>query len=79
MWHLFLEIADAAPRLRGVLQYNILAVNQESAVQETGMNDLLRSMQVNAPASTPPSSQGTGTYCSTAVVVVATIFVVCML
>ena len=81
IWRLFLEIADAAPRLQGILQYNILAVNQVPAVQETGMNDLLRSIQVNALASEspPPTSQGTGTRYSTALMVLVALLVLYIL
>ena len=52
-WDLYLEIADAAPRLQRVPEYSILAVNQVPAVQQEGMNDLLRTLQVNALISTP--------------------------
>ena len=45
-WNIFLAIVDAAPRLREIPQYNILAVNLESSMQELGLNNLSRSIIV---------------------------------
>lgn len=77
-WRIYLEIADAAPRIQRVPQYNILAVNQVPAVQQAGMNDLLRSIQVNALATTQ-TSHGSGMHSSIAVVAVMVMLVLCML
>lgn len=78
IWQLYLEIADAAPRIQRVPQYNILAVNQAPTVQQEGMNDLLRFIQVDALASTPPS-QGNRLHFSSAVVAVMAMLVFCLL
>lgn len=77
-WRIYLEIADAASRIQRVPQYNILAVNQVPAVQQAGMNDLLRSIQVNALATTQPS-HGSGMHSSIAVVAVMVMLVLYML
>lgn len=45
-WNIFLAIADAAPHLKEIPQYNILAVNQESSMQVLGLNNLSRSIIV---------------------------------
>ena len=67
-WDLYLEIADAAPRMQRVLEYNILAVNQVPAVQKEGMNDLLRALQVNNALVSTQSSLGNWVHCSNVVV-----------
>ena len=47
-WNVYLEIADAAANLRETPQYNILAVNQISSMQESGLNNLSRSIVITS-------------------------------
>ena len=53
VWNIYLAIADAADSLRNIPQYNILAVNQDSSMQNSGLNNLSRSIIIT------PSSRGT--------------------
>ena len=47
-WSIYLAIVDAAPSLKAISQYNILAVNQMNTVQQSlGLNDLQRSIMIN--------------------------------
>lgn len=43
-WSVFLAITESAPTLQDTLEYNILFVNQPPSAQETGRNDLQRSV-----------------------------------
>ena len=39
-WNLYLAIVDTADTIRGLPQYSILAVNQDSSMQDSGLNNL---------------------------------------
>ena len=49
-WDIYLAIVDAAVPLRDIPQYNILAVNQDSSVQDSGLNNLSRSITISSAA-----------------------------
>jgi len=55
-WNIFFRITDAAPSLRETHQYNILTVNQPQSAQQTGLNDLQRSVTITT-TSTPTSTE----------------------
>ena len=55
-WNLYLAIVDAANTLRDVPQYNILAVNQDLSMQDSGLNNLSRSIIITPTIETTTDS-----------------------
>ena len=60
VWDIYLAIADATDTLRNIPQYNILAVNQDSNMQNSGLNDLSQSIIIttSSPGITTTSTEG---------------------
>ena len=49
-WNVSLAIVDTAVTLSDIPQYNILAVNQDSSVQDSGLNNLSQSITISSAA-----------------------------
>ena len=60
VWNIYLAIVDAADTLRDIPQYNILAVNQDSSMKNSGLNNLSRSITI-APSSSTTTESVTST------------------
>jgi hypothetical protein len=58
VWNIYLAIADAADTLRNIPQYNILAINQDSSMQNSGLNNLSRSIIITSSSPTTTSTEG---------------------
>jgi hypothetical protein len=58
VWNVYLAIADAADTLRNIPQYNILAINQDSSMQNSGLNNLSRSIIITSSSPTTTSTEG---------------------
>jgi hypothetical protein len=58
VWNIYLAIADAADTLRNITQYNILAINQDSSMKNSGLNNLSRSIIITSTITGTTSTEG---------------------